>query len=361
MRYRFPAALIVLALLGPSGCSRGGSAAEGQASGEVISVTVQAVKTGTLRDVVRAGGMVVPSTVADFLVTAAEPAEIVDLPRNEGDKVQAGDVLVKLEIASITNQIATAQLEMSDLSLKYEAAKANEEKLNKMFSQGFAARNQWEAARSALSQAETAMNQARARLDSAKALEGSTVIRARFAGVIVKKFHSRGELVAGGESDPILRVVDPTKIQVALQVPLDQAERIQQGQAATVQADAATEPATVAMKSAPAGAAAATIEVRLAFTAATALPLDAIVQAEIVVEERPNVLVVPGSAVQRPEDGPPFVWVATDNSQATKREVRVGLSANGQAQILAGLAAGDEVIVTGLSQLTEGAAISISR
>ena len=351
----------MLAMLGPAGCSRGGGAEEGQASGEVINVTVQAVRTGTLRDVVRAGGMVVPSTVADFLVTANEPAEIVDLPRNEGDKVQAGDVLVKLEIASITNQITTAQLELSDVSLKYEAAKANEEKLNKMFSQGFAARNQWEAARSALALAETAMNQARARLDSAKALEGATVIRARFPGVIVKKFHSRGELVSGGENDPIMRVIDPTKIQVAVQVPLDQAERIQQGQAATVQADIATEMATVAMKSTPAGAAAATIEVRLAFTAPTTLALDAIVQTEIVVEERPNVLIVPGGAVLRPEDGPPFVWVATENSQATKREVRVGLSSNGQTQILSGVAAGDQVIVTGLSQLSEGAAISISR
>lgn len=355
-------AVTALAAVLSGGCRGGGGAAEeGKVSGEVIAVTVQAVRTGTLRDVIRAGGMVVPSTVADFLVTANEPAEIVDLPRNEGDKVQTGDILVKLEIASITNQISTVQLELSDATQKYEAAKTNEEKLNKMFSQGFAARNQWEAARSALAQAETQMNQVRARLDSAKALEGATVIRARFPGVIIKKFHNRGELVAGGEGDPIMRVVDPTKIQVAVQVPIDQAERIQQGQAATIQADAATEQGTVAMKNAPAGAAAATIEVRLGFNATTTLPLDAIVQAEIVVEERPNVLIVPGGAVQRPEDGPPFVWVANEHSQATRREVRVGLSSNGQTQILTGLVAGDEVIVSGLSQLTEGAAVSISR
>ena len=71
---------------------------------------------------------------------------------------------------------------------------------------------------------------------------------ARFPGVVIKKFHSKGDLVAGGESDPILRVVDPAKIQVALQVPVDQAERIQQGQIATVQADVANEMATVALK-----------------------------------------------------------------------------------------------------------------
>lgn len=349
-----------MTLAGLAGCSRGGSG-EGQPAGEVIAVTVQAVRAGTIRDVIRAGGMVVPSAVADFLVTASEPAEITDLPRNEGDKVQTGDVLAKLEIASITNQITTAQLELSDATLKYETAKANEDKMNKMFSQGFAARNQWEATRNALTLAETQLNQVKARLDAAKSLEGATVIRARFPGIVVKKFHNRGDMVAGGEGDPILRVVDPTKLQVALQVPTQQTERIQQGQIATVQTDSGTEMATVAMKSAPAGTAAPTFEIRLAFTAPTALALDAIVQAEIVIEERSNVLLVPASAVQRSEDAPPFVWVATENSQAAKREIRVGLSSNGQTQVMSGLTAGDEVIVTGIAQLTEGAALSISR
>jgi RND family efflux transporter MFP subunit len=327
----------------------------------VINVTVQLARLGSLRDVIRAGGSVVPSSVADQLATTNEPAEVMDVPKNEGDKVEAGDVLARVEIASITNEIATRQLEVSEATTKYEAAKAEEAKLNKLFAQGFAARNQWDAARNAMAMADTQLSQARSRLESAKAHEGSTIIRAKFAGIVVKRFHTRGDLIAGGDADPILRVIDPTKVQVALQIPIEQADRVQQGQPVTVQADVRNEQAIVAMKNAPAGAAAATIEVRAAFLAPTTLPLDAIVQAEIVVEERPNVLVVPAIAVQRSEDLPTFVWVATQTNQASRREVRLGLSANGLTQITSGLAEGDQVIVTALAQLSEGTAIAISR
>jgi len=357
-----PAALLVaLALVSVlPACGRGESS-EGQVSGEVINVTVQTARLGALRDVVRAGGAVVPSSTADQLATTNEPAEVVEVPKNEGDKVEPGDVLARVEIASITNEIANRQLEVSEATTKHEAAKTEEAKLNKLFAQGFAARNQWDAARNTLAMAENQLNQAKSRLESAKASEGSTVIRAKFAGIVIKRFHTRGDLVAGGEGDPILRVIDPTKVQVALQVPIDQADRVQQGQPVTIQADVRTEAGTVAMKAAAAGAAATTIEVRAAFVAPTTIPLDAIVQAEIVVEERQNVLVVPAVAIQRSEDLPSFVWVATPSNQASRREVRVGLSANGLTQIASGLAEGDQVILTGIAQLSEGAAINISR
>jgi RND family efflux transporter MFP subunit len=314
-----------------------------------------------MRDVIRAAGSVVPSSIADQLVTTNEPAEIVDVAKNEGDKVEAGDVLVRVEIASITNEVAERQIEMSAATLKYEAAKAEEARLSKLHAQGYAARNQWEAARNTLATAENQMNQVRSRLDAAKATEGASVIRAKFAGVVIKSWHKRGEMVAGGEADPILRVVDPTKVQVALLVPIEQADRVQQGQPVTIQSDLRSEPGTIAMKAAAAGAAATTIEVRATFVAPTTIPLDAVVQAEIVVEERPNVLMVPANAIQRSEDSASFVWIATPSNQASKREVRVGLTSNGQTQILSGVAEGDQVILTGIAQLAEGTAIAISR
>jgi multidrug efflux pump subunit AcrA (membrane-fusion protein) len=81
---------------------------------------------------------------------------------------------------------------------------------------------------------------------------------------------------------------------------------------------------------------------------------------DILVNERRDALVIPADAVQR-ADTVTFVWVATDNNQASQREVRVGFIANRQAQIVSGLTAGEAVIVTGIAQLTEGARISITK
>ena len=350
------AALAALALL--TACRRG--PAEGELSGEVIAVTVQPVRQGPIRDVVRAAGVVAPIPAGDFIVAAAEPAEVVEITKNEGDAVAAGDVLVRLEIASLSAEQATRQLDVTDAVTKYEAAKAEEAKLNKMFAQGFVARNQWEAARTTLAAAESVLSQARDRFESLKTTDTRSVIRARFAGIVVKRWHAAGDMVAAGEGDPILRVVDPTKLQAVIQVPSDRAERVVTGQPVTLQSDVSTEPAVVATKGATAAAGAPTVEVRLNFVVPTALPIDSVVQAEIAVEEVAAALLVPAGAVQRPPDAATFVWVAAED-RAQRREVRVGLTANGMTQVLSGLAVGDEVITSGIAQLSEGVAISITR
>jgi RND family efflux transporter MFP subunit len=355
-RLRVWAAVACVTLL--PGCRK--TPAEGELSGEVIAVTVQAVREGPIRDVVRAAGVVAPIPAGDFIVAAAEPAEVIDITKNEGDPVAAGDVLVRLEIASLSSEQATRQLDVADAVTKYEAAKAEEAKLNKMFGQGFVARNQWEAARTTLAAAESTLNQARDRLEALKTTDTRSVIRARFPGIVVKRWHVPGDMVAAGEGDPILRVVDPTKLQAVVQVPGDRADRIVTGQTVTVQSDVSTEPAVVATKAASASAGTPTVEVRLNFAVPTALPIDTVVQAEIAVEDVATALLIPAGAVQRPADGAPFVWVALGD-RAQRREVRVGLTANGATQVLAGLAVGDEVITSGIAQLNDGIAISISR
>ena len=339
------------------GCGRGGSEEPVE---ETIAVTVQQARLGSLRDIVTAAGTVVPASVADFIVTANGPAEIVELPKNEGDAVQAGDILVKFDVASITNEIATRQLELGEASMRVETAKADEMRLQRLFSQGLAARVKLEAAQAAREAAENTLNQVRARVDATKALEAGTIIRARFSGVVAKRWHAPGDVVTGGEGDPILRVIDPARLQVALQIPRDQAERVAQGQVASVQTGAGTEPAIVAAKALPTGDSTTTIEVRLGFMGPTTVPLDSAVQAEIVIEELQNVLIIPAGAVQRGERGP-FVWLATDAGRAARRDVQVGLTATGMTQVVGGLMPGDQVIMTGIAQLADGTVIVISK
>ena len=350
-----------LALLAVAGCSLAcGRGGEKETAAETIAVTVQPARIGSLRDTVSVSGTVVPAAVADFVVTADQPAEIAELPHNEGDTVKTGDVLVRLEIPSVTNEVATRQLELNEANSRVEAAKNEENRLEPLVAQGLTARNKLEAARAARIAAEANANQVRVRFESAKALESGSIIRARFPGVVIKRWHAPGETVASGESDPILRVIDPARLQVAIEVPRAQAERINQGQPATVQTGTGTEPAVVSMKGTPANEAAKTVEVRLNLTSAMPLPIDSVVQAEIVLEELQDVVLIPAGAVQRGDTGP-FVWLAAPTGQATKREIRVGLTITGSTQVLTGLAAGDQVIITGIAQLSEGAMVTISK
>ena len=336
------------------------SSARDSTGTDVIAVTTQPAKVTTLRETLPVSGTVQPQVAADFVVSATESCTIADLPKNEGDAVQAGDVLVRLDLPAVASELATRQLEVTDATTKVENARAEAARLGSLYDRGLAARNQAEAARTALGVAEANLSQAKSRLEAAKVGEAATIIRARFAGVVVKRWHNVGDMVSGLETDPILRVVDTSRLQISAKMPTADAVRILPGQTAEVQSESGPFAAVVAVKLNAPGPDAGTTDVRLNFETPTSLPLDTPLQLTIVVNERPNVLVVPADAVQRVESQT-FVWIADSNNQAAKREVRLGYITNGQAEVVSGLTAGEQVIVTGIAELTEGTRITIGR
>ena len=350
----------LVGLLGLGACGRTVAPMEDDAASLAIAVTVQRVRIASLRDALSLPGVVIPMAAADQTVWAFESAQIVELPRNEGDAVQAGDLLVRLDVASITNELATRQLEFAEATSRVERAKADADRLASLFERGLAARNAWEASRQTLSAAEMALTQARAHLDSAKALEERTIIRARFNGIVIKRWHNPGDLVVGAETDSILRIIDPAQLQVAVQAPVAQVARITPGQTASLlSAIGTTEALTVALRMAPKNAADTTAEVRLSFAGPTSLPMETAVQVEIVLDERHDVPVIAATAIQR-EGLNPFVWIAGDDSMAHRRPVQLGLIVGDLAQVTSGLSPGDTVIVTGIAQLDEGTPIRVT-
>jgi RND family efflux transporter MFP subunit len=322
-----------------------------------IAVTVQAARIDTVRDTVVVRGQVVPSAAAEQVVTAPEAGELVEAPKGEGDTVQAGDLLARFEIASITAEVQARQIDLAEAKLKYETARAEAARLNSLNERGLISRNALDAGKSALASAESAMGQAKSHLDTARSGQERTIVRARFAGVVAKVLHKPGEIVTGGSGDPVLRVVDATRLQIAAQVPLSAFERVLPGQPAVVQGDTgATEAAAVALRLAPA-AGSSTGEIRLQMPSPTALKIEATVQVQLLLEERRDVIVVPQQAIQK--DGTTaFVWIAGEDRQAHRREVRTGLASGSIIQVVSGVAAGEQVIMTGITELAEGTPIT---
>jgi RND family efflux transporter MFP subunit len=350
------ATLTVLTVATIAGCSRKAPELD---SVEPIAVTVQAVQLATVRDAVTFNGTVTPMAVADFIVFAPVACTVSEIDKVEGDHVAANEIIVKLSVPSIAGEVATRGIELNDAQAKFDRAKAETDRLSGLLAKGLISRVQMESAQTAQSSAAAALSQARAQMDAAHALEANTVIRARFAGVVAKRWHSAGELVQGGDADPIIRIIDPARLQVSAQIPLTDGGRVLVGQAAVVQTPNGPEPATVALKVSPASPTIQTYDVRLNFVTPTALPVDTAVQVDIVVDERKDVPTIPTTALQG-GGGTTFVWVATPDNVATKREVRIGLTAGSLVQIMSGLAVGDQVITTGIAELTEGAPISIT-
>jgi RND family efflux transporter MFP subunit len=352
--------ILLLALAMAGGCRRAAGPETEAASGIVVTTAVARVET--LRDVASASGIVVPSVAADMTVYATEPSQVIEVTKKEHDPVAAGDVLVRLEVPSVTQEIAALQLAVSDAMSRAEHAQSELARQQSFLDRGLISRNAFEAARIEASTASSLLGQAKSALDTAQVDQDRSVIRARFAGIVTQVWHAAGDAVRPGTDDPIIRVVDPSRVQVSAQLPVAQLARVVPGQAAQVTAigGAAAEPAMVALKTDALAAAAPTGEIRLAFINAATMPLDTPVSVELTLDQRTAALVIPAAAVAHDGLGA-FVMIAGQDLVAHRRDVRVGLVTAEAAQITSGLTLGDRVVVRGLADVSEGTALTLSR
>jgi RND family efflux transporter MFP subunit len=305
-------------------------------------------------------GIVAPAAAGDWTIHAPETARIVALAKAEGDAVETGDVLVRFEYATTTDQ-TSREIELVSANQRLTAAKADVAKIAPLFERGYASRAEFEAAQSQVASAELEVTRLKRMLDTAKADADRAVIRARFNGVVAKVFHKEGDMVTGSSLDPVLRVVDPKQVEVVMSVPVKDLPLIQVGQAGTILSASGPEPGTVSVRPLPTDPQAVTQEIRLAFVTPTALPIDSPVSAEILLSERPNVIALPTAAVIH--DGPDksYVMIVPADGRAQRRDVRVGLTAGDRIEIVTGVSPGDRVIVKDATNVAAGTAVVADR
>lgn len=327
-----------------------------------IGVGIQPARRAPLRDVASAPGIVVPSAAGEWTIYAPGPSEIARLRVKEADAVAAGDVLVEFDVASISEQMTARETAVNDAKSRADRAASELTRLTDLFGRGIASRSAYEAARVEQTTSASILAQAAADLEAVKIENAQATVRARFAGVVAQIWHAEGEFVTGSPTDPILQVIDPTRLQVAVQLPIPVLARIVPGQSATVVGIGADGPlaATVASKPAAVDVNAPTGEVRLAFAGPSTLALNAPVSAEILLDQRANAIVVPSAAVLR-DDVSAYVMIAGDDGRAHRRDVRTGLVTEATAEIVSGLDVDARVIVAGARDVTENALVAFTQ
>jgi hypothetical protein len=150
--------------------------------------------------------------------------------------------------------------------------------------------------------------------------------------------------------------VDPSRLQIEAAVPLADLARVVVGNPATVTGPGAYPPerATVLGRPAAVDPTTAAATVRLGFAAPTQLPAGTPVQIEIQGQLDAGVVLVPAAALVQ-EGTQSYLFTVDAQSKAHRRPVRVGIVAGGQAEILAGVAPGEAVVVSGQNALPDGA------
>lgn len=347
--------LLVAAVL-TAGCST--PAVEEVATTAAATVATFEVQPATLEGIVGASGLVAPAPGADQIVVAPEPARIAEIPRAEGDRVQAGDLLVRFEIPARTTEVAAHRAEVRQGEARVENAQSSVTRLTTLVEHGVAAAKELEDARRDLAEARAMLAQAQSAAVGAAELAARSVVRARFAGVVAKRSHNPGDMVEATASDVVLRVIDPARLQVVAAVAIPDLARVQTGRPARILMPGVEQPEQGKVLTRPAAVdpTGVTADVRIAFDGPTRLAAGTPVRVDIVAEQHPGVLAVPLAAVLREEDET-FVMVAGADKKAHKRKVTLGLTTPTLVEVTGGLKAGESVVVRGQQGLPDGADI----
>ncbi len=272
--------------------------------------------------------------------------ELVELPVNEGETVQAGELIAAVDPEPFEIRLSAARAE-------FEKAQTDYERVAQIWERTQA------VARAEVDQKRTAMEVARSRYAAErKEFEDSRLV-APFNGVISKRYVENFRSVQAKE--PIVSLQDLSQLEIVIHVPeriVQQAPRRVAAQAQFEALPGRTFPVELTSFSSEADPQTQTYEVVLSMTRppeATILPgMAAEILPEAATGEGRAALTVPLEAIFAGSDGASFVWVVDpDTSRVARRAIEVGdLTADG-AIVLDGLQAGETVVTAGVNQLRD--------
>src|SRR5688500_4650210 len=211
-------------------CRRDDPPADVPSDAEIaVPVAAQPARRGSLRAMIRTTGVVTPASGAEFMVTAPEPARIVEIPPAEGDRVARGDVLVRFDVPSAAAEAARHAADIARAQALLESARVAQARARELVERGIISRREMENADRELADAQADLARAEAARRTSEAAAARATIRAPFAGVIAQRLHNPGDVVQGIATDPILRLIDPDRVEVMAPIPVVDAPRVLPG------------------------------------------------------------------------------------------------------------------------------------
>ena len=353
---------------------------------EVETAQVRSLRAdgGGGRTLLNASGYV--TTRLEATVSSKITGKVSEILIEEGMKVEKDQVVAKLDASNVEAglRLAEAQLQAANLMLAEieplaEFANTELKRLRGLDRSGSVSRSELGKAEADARIMQAKIIRQRAdiavaerQVDERKQQLEDTVIRAPFAGVVTTKDSQPGEMIspmsAGGgfTRTGICTLVDMGSLEIEVDVNESFINRVKPGQTVEATLDAYPDwkiPCKVAAIIPTADRQKATVKVRVAFSALDPRILPQMgVKVAFQSDEsaapagRREILTIPKSAV-RENGGRHIAWVVRDG-KAERRAITLDPSPGDDRTVLAGLAAGETVVVNPPSDLTDGAAVT---
>ena len=308
------------------------------------------VTRGPIRKVLEETGIVKAQVGAIVKIGARSTGSVERMLVRVGDPVKKGQVVATIDSRELRAQLAETEAQIAEADARAAYTRSNVERLAALYDGKFISRDEMEGARQ---NAEVASRQVAARLaarDSLRVRLSYTEVKSPIDGVVSQIAAQEGEMiVAGLQVANLVTVIDPTRLEMwtyvdetdigqvapgmTVEFRVDSwPKRIFHGKIRTIQPQPEVRDNIVYYQAIVDVAAEDALELRPEMTT----------QAQVVVQTKDDVLLIPNNALKWVEDQQ-VVFVQGADGAIRRVSAELGLAGVKESEVLAGLQAGDKV------------------
>ncbi len=277
-----------------------------------------------------------------------------------GDSVQAGDVLVQLDIETLTLELDQARSNARATQAQLGLAEGQLERVRALVDRGITTSASLDEAQNAVTQARASLDALHDQVTGAELRQRNATVRAPFAGIVASRSVEPGQYV--GVGTPLVSLVDLTTVELRANAAVGDGAVLRQGQRVDVSVDGAEGQVfegRVARINPVAQEGTRTVPVYVMIDNPNGTLLGGMfATAQVVIEAAADAIAIPTLALREDVDGPYVLRVAGDRLERAAIEPG-GTWSGGLTRIASGLAPGDRVITAPLPSLQPGDRIEL--
>jgi multidrug efflux system membrane fusion protein len=342
----------------PGGARPAGAGAAMNPWAMPVPVRVIAAEVTDLKVQIKAIGTVTPLNTV--LVQSRVSGPLQQVFFQEGQKVEAGQLLAQIDPADYKVELAQAQGQKEQNIALLKSAEQDLERFAKLKEQNTIAAQQMNAQQALVSQLKGAIKSNQAAIDAAALQLSYTQIKAPISGRLGLRAVDPGNLIQANSAEGLVTITQSSPIAVIFTIPETQLQQVRgafrEGAALTVEAwDRAEQlqltSGTLTTLDNQIDIATGTLKLKAEFANQNEeLFPNQFVNVRLNVAVKSAAVTIPQDAVQYGAQGT-YVYMIDGNNKAQIRQLKLGAVDNGLVAVEEGLKAGDKVVLEGLDRL----------
>jgi len=321
-----------------------------------LTVSVETVRPETITSSISATGTVAAWQQAS-IGAQASGLQLTEVLVTEGDHVQAGEVVARLDASLLKAELAAQKAAVAQAQATLDAALSAAARADRLMTSNAISAETAEDRATTVKTSRALLDQAQADADKLQAQIAQTAILAPFDGIVSSRPAVTGAIVQAGTE--LMKIIRDGRLEVGVLVPEKDLAAVSVGQPATV-VDAAgrSSKGQVSSIAETVNSTTRLATVYVSLGEGSGLRPGMFARVEIATAASQQLSVAEAALVW--QDGKPAVFVVDEAGKVNARPVATGARQNGRVAVSSGLSQGDSVVIAGAGFLNDGNLVRVA-